>query len=327
MKLITTIDEVQETLPVSFTSTIDRVRPFIAAAERNYLLAVIGKAQYEVLVDAYVAADRIAKDIADTEIQEAVLICQRIISNLGYLTGIPVLNVNFTDAGISVTSTSDIKQAFKWQVEDVKSAILELGFTAIEELLIFMEEDSPDKFPEYLNSENYTKRHQYLITDAADFSDNFNINNSRYIFKMLSYLMKRVEEQVVKRLYGATFFESLKTEELSGKSLTLVKDYIMPGIALLTGAKGIIERVISFKNGIASVNLDGNYDSEKNNIAASRDQMNMAMEQLNIDGSAFLQSGLQFVLDNLVDFPSYQQIAPKRRRNIGNSKDKGIYAT
>lgn len=326
MKLITTIEEIQESLPVTFNSAIDRVKPFIGAAERNYLIAVIGKAQYEVFVAAYTEANYNTADILDPEIKEAVIICQRIISNLGYLTGIPVLNVNFTDAGISVTSTESIKQAFKWQVDDVKAAIQELGFTAIEELLIFMEEDSPDKFPEYLNSVNFIRHHEYLITSASDFSDNFNISNSRYIFKTLSYLMRRVEEQSIKKVFGSEFFEALKSDDLNAKQRQLMTNYIMPGIALLTGAKGVVERVITFRNGVASVNLEGNYDSEKGNAVASRDQINMVCEQLITDGTAFLQDGLQFIMDNLEDFPNYQRLAPKRRRNITNNKENGIFA-
>ncbi|RZM11092.1 MAG: hypothetical protein EOO88_47365 [Pedobacter sp.] len=326
MKLITTIDEIQESIPVLFTSSIDRVKPFIGSAERNFLLAVLGRDQYQVLVDAYNEADHNADSIADEEIKEAVKISQRIISNLGYLTGLPVLNVNFSDSGITVTSNAETKQAFKWQVDEVKASIQELGFTAIEELLIYMEEYAPDKFPEYLNSTNYLKHQEYLIRSAAEFSENFNIGGSRYIFKTLSYLMKRVEEQIVKKLYSPAFFESLKSGDLSGKKLELVTDYIAPGIALLTGAKAVVERVITFKNGVAAVNIDGNYDSEKNNMSATREQVTLAVDQLNTDGNAFLQGGLQFILDNVSDFPGFEPIVPRKKRNLPNSSDKGIYA-
>jgi hypothetical protein len=326
MKLITTIDEIQESVPVLYTTTIDRVKPFIGSAERNYLLAVIGREQYQVLVDAYAAAEFITSDIQDENIREAVIISQRIISNLGYLTGLPVLNVNFSDSGITVTSNAETKQAFKWQVDELKASIQELGFTAIEELLIYMEEYAPDKFPEYLNSANYLKNQEYLIRSAAEFSENFNINGSRYIFKSLSYLMRRVEEQVVKKLFSSAFIERLKGDDLTPKELQLLDDYISPGIALLTGAKAVVERVITFKNGVASVNIEGNYDSEKNNTGASRDQITMAVDQLNNDGSAFLQGGLDFILANVSDFPGFERIVPRKRRNLPNSADKGIYA-
>lgn len=334
MKFITTTTEVRAHLPVAFTSTFDRLDPYIGSAEYNYIKLVIGKEQTNALATAYEGAAYVdaadhskGKDlstIADEDIREAVFLAQKIVTNLGYLVGIPALSLMIGNTGIQVFSNQDTKQAFKWQVDDFKSSIRELGFNALEQFLIHLEE-SPDKFPEYINSPEYKKNEQFLIQTAGDFNDNFNINGSRYTFHLISYLMKRVEDQTVKPLYGSAFFESLKLDNPELKQLELVTDYLMPGIALLTGAKAVIERIITIKNGVASVNIDGNYDAAQANVVATAQQVKDTHDQLVTDGSRFLSDGLDFIKDNLASFPTYTPAVAKRRYNSPSDATKGVY--
>lgn len=324
MKIITTLKEVQQYVPVLNTSALAPIAPFISSAERNYIINVVGRAQYDLLAGAYSDAGFKVDAIADPILQEAVSICQRIVCNLGYYTAMPILNVNIGASGITVFSNEDTKQAFKWQVDEVKEALIELGFTAIEDLLLHMEH-SPDVFGAYIDSTQFRRNERFLIQQAGVFSDCFNINGSRYIFQMLASLMQRVEDQTVKRLYGSLFFESLKLDHSSGARLQLVTGYLNPGIALLTGAKAIIERIITFRNGVASVNLQGNYGSEQANVAATREQITAAVEQLQTDGSQFLQDGISFLLENATEFPDFIMQSPKRRYTVNGPRDKGVF--
>ncbi|SDM40692.1 DUF6712 family protein [Pedobacter antarcticus] len=324
MKLIKTIEEVRKFVPVLSTAAIDNVSPYLSNAERNYILLVIGPAQFNALVEEYNSASGDTELIMDPVIRHAVEIAQKVIANLGYYTAIPILNVNVGDSGITVFSNSDTKQAFQWQVDEIKASFLELGFSAIEELLIHLEQ-SPDIFHYYMDSEQFMRNERFLIREAAVFSDNFNIGGSRYVFQMLAALMKRVEDQTVKRLYGAEFFENLKKDEPAGKIKVLVQDYIIPGIALLTGAKALVERTITFKNGIASINLEGNFSAEKNNTPATRDQVTAMAAQLMNDGNQFLQDGLEYLVHNVQEFPAYVKQIPKRRFTVKSDKDKGVF--
>lgn len=334
MKFISTVPEIRKHLPVPYTSSFDRVGPFFANAEHNYLRLVIGKNQCDAIAAAYAGASPVdpadpeqGKDldsIADVVIREAVFLAQKITVNLGYLVGIPTLSLMFGDTGIQVFSNQDTKQAFKWQVDEFKSSIRELGFDALEQFLIHLEE-SPDKFPEYINSPEFKKNEQFLIQTAADFSENFNINGSRYTFHVISYLMKRIEDHTVKPLFGIEFFESLKSGNLSAKEQYLVTNYLMPGIALLTGAKAVIERIITLKNGIASVNLDVNSDSDKANSAATGKQVKDAYDQLTTDGSQFLSDGMEFIKENAGYFPGYVAPASRRRYKSPSDITKGVF--
>jgi len=321
--LIKTNDELQRYLPVEYTNEFDRVAPFIAAAERQYIRSLIGKAQYEVFSSTYEAAGTV-DNIADPELKTAIKYCQNIITNLGYLLAIPSLSLVIGASGFQVRSNSDTKQAFKWQMDELKMSLLELGFSAIEDLLIHLEE-SPDKFPEYIDSDQHRRNEDFLIQTAAQFTEHFNINGSRYTFSTIAYIMKRIEVQTVAKLFGSNFVQSLKSGEIEGKQLELVNEYLAPGIALLTGAKAIIERVITLKNGIAAVNLQGNFETEKNSLPATKEQTKEAYDQLTADGSRFLEDGMNFILDNIEDFPGYVQPVARRRFKVKNDKTKGVY--
>lgn len=325
-KIITTIDEVQAYLPVQMTSHFDVIDPFINSAERAHLKRLIGKEQLLVLITAYESAGKIVSAIDDTEIKEAVKLAQKVVTALGYYAALPVLAVKIGSSGIQVFSNTDTKQAFNWQVDDVKKSLVDLGYGAIEDLLMLMDE-TPDKFPEYISSEQYISAEQFLIESAVDFNQYFNINRSRFIFQSISYLMLRIENQTVKKLYGSVFFDSLKEDNPTGKYKILANEYLKPGIALLTAAKAIVERVITFENGVASINLMGNYDAVKANIPATRDDIKATKEQLEADGMQFLKDGLEYIKDNATDFEDFITQASGSRYNIKNNPDGGIFAT
>lgn len=325
MKLISTIEEVQEHLPIQMTNYLETVKPFISSAERAYILMIIGRNQFNALVALYEAAEKNTANIQDPIIREALEFCQKIEAALGYFHAIPVLSVKIGTTGIQVFSNNDTKQAFNWQVDDLKKALLNIGFTAIEDLLILMDEN-PDLFPMYIDSEQYKASEQYLIESATDFTQYFNIAKSRYIFSSIAYVMRRIEDHKVRPLFGAAFFQDLKEDKLQGKYAILANDYIKPGIALLTAAKAIVERIITFENGVASINLIGNYDAAKNNMPATRDDILAATSQLESDGSRFLSDGVEFLKSNQADFPNYVPPVRKSSYNIKNNSEGGIFA-
>lgn len=324
MKLITTIGEVQKFIPINMTSDIDVIAPFISNAELVYIKSVIGKEQFQAFVTAYETAQNIPGDIEDEVIKEAVLICQKIISNLGYYQAIPVLSVTIGSNGIQVSSNEQTKQAFQWQVEELKTSLLELGFMAIEELLIFMEE-SPDKFTAYIDSDQYQKSESFLVENAAEFTEHFDINGSRYLFQRMTYIMKRIEDQEIVKRLGKDFYEVLKSDTIEGNKKILVDTYLKPAIVLLTVSKAIIERIISLDSGRAVINFKGTYGNMKESIAPERETVKEMSNQLYNDGMEILQSGLEFIAANLSDMEGFLPQSSRRRFKVTNDKTKGLF--
>lgn len=325
MKLIKTIEEVQDLIPVSMTSTIRTVQSYFGIAERM-IVQLIGRAQFDALVAAYEAgpADPPADD--DLKLADAVRFAQTIEVNLGYYFATPILSVNIGSGGITINSNENTKQAFNWQVSDVRRSLLEIGFNSIEELLELME-NNPAVFPDYHASDEYKKQNRYLIKSAAVFSDKFEIGGSRYVFHCIAYIMRRVEKQDVEPLFGEAFLEALKSSVLSDPYKKLLDEFLQPGIALLTAAKALRERVITLERGVATINLEGNYDTAKKQQVAEKEQMDDMYDQLTADGNKFLSAGMDYVLENTDLFPDYEEPEAKRGFNIlSDKRDKGIWA-
>lgn len=325
MKLVSQIKEIQDQVPVSMTQNIDLLKPYLSTAERQFIRFMIGKEQFDVLASAYENSGKNTAAINDVVIREAIELCQKIEANLGYLLGLPVLSVTIGASGIQILSNDNAKNAFQWQVDKVEKSLLELGFNAIEELLEFLEYN-PDIFPEYINSKEFAKVERCLIQTAADFDDQYNIRRSRYAFQVMVPIMSRIESQILIPLFGKTFIDILRFDDLEGKALELVESYLKPGIALLTIAKASVERIIIIDNGMASVNLSSNYETVKDNSAIYNTAIQTAAEQLTKEGNEFIQDGLEFLLSNIDSIDGYEPQPVKRGRfKRKNDPDKGIY--
>lgn len=320
-KLISTLDEVQNVVPVSMASDIKVVEPYLYTAERTYIKALIGDAQYEALAEAY--SPTLNPD-SDDNIEQAILLAQRAIANLGYLIALPVLSVSIGSAGIQISSTSDTKNAFQWQVEDIKESLQELGFSAIEDLLAYLEQ-YPEDFNAYQESEQFKALQGCLIRSAADFNQYYNIGSSRYVFQCILSIQKRVESQTLVRILGSDYYETLKASDLSGKKKTLVEQHLKPGLALLTVSKALVERVVTLEAGKVAFNFRGNYNNIKESMPAERDQLKEIREQLDSDGNEYLSTGMEYIAANPEDFEGFVPPAGRRRAKFTNDRTKGIF--
>jgi hypothetical protein len=326
-KLIRSIVEVRAHVPNNMTTDFDKINPFLENAERLYVVHLLGKEEFLSLLNIYIAADYKLENIIDEEVKEAIFIIQKVICNLGFLFGLPLISVSIGSAGIQINSSADKKTAFQWQTDEIKQSLQELGFGAIEQLLDHLEL-FPDKFSDYIASKNYINQKRFLISTAANFTEYFDIKGSRFLFQSLCTLMYRIEDQVMEKIFGEVFFQSLKSPDASPAEIKLANKYIKPAIALLTGAKSIKERVFSYNDGVVTYNFLG---STQQNLRESKelsdDKINPLVESLTADANAYLQGAKDYINANLTDFPAFEEQLPQRRFKGTNRKEAGIFMT
>jgi hypothetical protein len=325
LKLITDLTPVTANVPVNMTSDFDVVKPFLSAAETMYVARLIGKDQYDALV-AFSLLEEGGEGAPNANQAEAITLCQRIIANLGYYMAVPVLSVSIGSSGIQIASNQDTKQAFQWQVEDLKNALLGLGFGAIEDLLSLLD-DNPNDFQDYGSSAEGTRNKDFLIKTAAEFSNYYQIGGSRFIFQSIAYLMKRIEQQSLVSLVGDDFLQSLKDPEADSAKKKLLNNYFKPGLALLTVAKAIIERVITLENGQVAFNFRGNTENMNMSQAATNQQIKDMAQQLTDDGNQYIKDGMDYINTNLTDFDDFNPPTPKRRFRVANDSTKPLFIT
>jgi hypothetical protein len=225
---------------------------------------------------------------------------------------------------LQINTSENTKNAFQWQVEDLKDSLIELGFLGIENLLELLDAN-PDTFSEYHESAEYADLHNSLIISASDFDRHYDIGGSQFVFSCLTRIMKRVEAQTIERALGKSLYAELKAGNLAGKQAELVEGYLKPALTLLTASKAFVERVITLKDGKVAFNFKGNYNNIKESMPASRDQVKDLRDQLDADGSAFLSDGLMFIANNPGDFENFAPALSRRRARFNNSPDKGLF--
>lgn len=326
MKLISSIEEVRDCVPVSMTENIEVLKTFLASAESQFIKPLIGKEQFDVFCDVYKESGNNLNNLESEVVKSAMLELQKAVANLGYLLGMPVLNVSVGPSGVQIFSNTDTKSAFQWQVDDLKRSLLELGYNAIEQLFDVME-NNLDLFPEYEASEEKKRLEQNLIESAIDFDNYYFIRQSRFTFSTMIYIMFRIEKQVVEPMFGREYLEKLRLDNLEGKNKILVNEYLKPGIALLTIAKAVVERIVVLDNGVASVNLNGNFHAVRDKSADERELLMLTINQLTEDGNMFLQNGMDYVLANAAEMEGFipQEIKRGRFKAV-NKPERGIFA-
>lgn len=238
--LFENIDEFREFQPFASTADFDKLKPFIRNAERDFIRPAIGKELYIEISAAY----KNKATVALTAIQESLLEQIRVpLSNFSFAAYIPWGQVQIESAGIRIDTTSEKKTAFRWQIEQLAESATEQGYTGIEDLLEFLD-DEQLSFPTYTASAAFKLSKQFFINSAKAFDQKVKINRSRWLYQQMVPIMEDVELSRIRPLMGKELFEELKAqildETLTALNLELM-DFIVPAVAHLTIARAVID--------------------------------------------------------------------------------------
>jgi hypothetical protein len=286
MALFKTTDEIKSFLPVSTTFKYNDILPFIKQVERDYIIPVIGKEQYDDINDDYNAS---ATPTLSDE-QTALLAKLRVpIANFAFMLWIPFGQVQMDSSGIRIVTTDNLKTAFQWQIDELKASSNRSGYSGLEDLLEFMETNKAD-YSLWTGSTAYTEFKKHFIKSAKEFQLHFNISSSRMTYLAMLPIMNRIEESVIKNTLGATKYAEIKAELLAGTVSTEnqdLLDIIIPAVANLAMARAINELALKIDEfGISIITSSQEVKAYKN---APNPLMSDLKTQTKEDGEYFLK--------------------------------------
>ncbi len=336
MSLIESIAEIKEHLAINMTSQIKTLRPYIEQAQIKFIKPVLGAALYNALVAEYESSG----SSSSTTMSDLLEQVQRPLAYLSYSLYLPTGNIMASDSGIHISVTDTKKQAFQWQVDEFQNSLLELGFTAIEELYIFLEENLED-YPTWESSEAYTTFRETFIQTAKEFQKYINIHSSRRVFVAIMPVMKKIEEFEIANVLGEDLYNEMK-EDLtggsgsgSGEAILAEHQEILPWIkaacAHLTVARAATDQNIELNaNGVHMIATSGvNMNAKK---SAGNDAISPFIYAAQRDGQAYLHKIRDYLNKNASEekFAKYyssdlyeelesDEYTP---RSFTNSKDK-----
>ncbi|MBS7565081.1 hypothetical protein KHS38_11760 [Mucilaginibacter sp. Bleaf8] len=325
MKIIRNTADLAKYIEINPTAKFSYFSPSIRTAERRYLLAVLGGAQYARLAAAIADPSQMTEDL-----QALADITQEALANLAMSMAVTRTALTIDENGARRNETEKIKSAFQYQEIALKDSYVRAGFDALDDLLALME-SKPEAYPEWYGSTAYQTYKKYFISSGVEFSQYFNIRNSRYTFLSVLYILQRVERFDLKPALGVDLFRKIKAQLLTGNVdenyQVLLDEYIRPALALLTISYAVIEKAVDVSDFGVTVNAIQDNSNSQQKQAAPLDKLREVAQQLREQGSKYLKELADELARNPTEYPDFQ--APDTDSplfKIQNSQDKSFVA-
>lgn len=222
MILIKTIEELQKCLKVDSTFKVSSIDAYQHDAIDDNLREALGDEMLDLLLTWYNVATPATNEVLSTLLPYA----QRVVARFAFMRAAPNLDLKLMDSGFGVVSTNDIAPASKDRVNRFVQALEADGWTAVEQLLKFLEKNKAN-YEAWVNSDAYTMAVRNFINSAEEFDKFVSIGKSRLKFKELRNEMDVVEMLHVIPVIGELLAEELK-EQIKDDSVTDANKKILP---------------------------------------------------------------------------------------------------
>ncbi len=259
--------------------------PFVSPATEKYIRSVLGDVLLDALQDDYDGNDH------DDDLAALLPIVQAPLAKFTLLLAIPNLDLNISEGGFTVNSTSSQSPASRERVLALQASLESQGWDLIETLLRFLEENI-NSYASWETSDAYTLAIRNLVNSATDFDKIYPIAQSRLLFNQYRSIMDDVDMLLIKRTISTEMFGALMDEIKTG-SLTEENKKILP----------FLQRAEVFA--AVSENLDKS-KYEGVGVEINTQFMNRDLVQLKFKAQQYLDEALSIMKASPDDYPEYR---------------------
>jgi hypothetical protein len=283
----------------------DDIAPYIQKVELKILRAAISPEQYKNLDDAYNAS---ASPVLSDQQKALLEYCRQVIAPLALAMYSYIGQMNISSQGFQIVSTETNKQAFQWQMVELRKQLRSRGFEYLDLLLAFMEQAPEVDYALWRASTAYTVFKKNILQTALEFSEYYNIRGSRYMFQQFQPFINQAEEGLIKNTLLPGLYNLIKAEilanDLSVPNARLV-ELLKPALAGLALAKGLLQISVSItEDGITVFNNEASQTVDTA-VAANAAAVSALRIEAEKDGKAALEVAYSYILKNLADFPTH----------------------
>lgn len=304
MPIFTDIDHVKSFIggAVNVSVEMSSINPVLTRTAQNHLLPWLGDAQWNNIKANWEAPD--------AELAALLPYVQTALAMLGFYEYAHIGGIQFTESGIMRVENENHKSAYKYQENEYKKWMLENGYEAIEEMLLFLQENADD-YPLWEGSEAAVKNLSLVINYARHFRAAADRNISRYTFEMLRPLIEDLEFFVLVPNIGQDQYDDIKTriaaeDTFSDKENELIR-LIQKCIANFTVEEATRRQLVRLegKNVVQSEKLEPQ-GYEKTTTPGN------VMTSIKINhhdqwGNRFVSRIIKYLDDNIDDFTLYAE--------------------
>ncbi len=239
--LINNITELRDYIPASVTLNFGDIKPKIRQVEREIIIRIFGQPIYDRLTTVHPLTS------SDTSLKNLLTEATALLALLEY---IPIGQVQFDSAGIRIASTEQMKTAFEWQIDELKTTCSRQGWAAIESALGICEQLPAGTLKNlWTATETYTLSTQNLITNLRQFEQFAHLQGSRVMFNKLIPTITDQQDEVIIPAIGQSLFTSIMqvdSEEDPNRIAFLykAKKYASKALAYLTLGVGFQDTLL-----------------------------------------------------------------------------------
>lgn len=297
MRLINDILDLKRHIIVAATFDFHKVLPFAKRAERNLILDLIGKEQYDaIVIHPFVEDSSAPIDLVKGLLEEAM-------ANYSLFMAMPTINVLITNSG---TKTSENKEAANadWKDKrDLNRSLLKTYNEALDNAFQIMEENVT-VFTAWKDSKYYTVFKDLIVSQTAIFNDHFSIQKSRQTFMACKPTMREVESQYLKAMLGPETLALLKTKSEDVVINSAIEE-AQKAIVAFTISKIADTGAFTFTDTSFVVATD-QMPWDKTNLELSEEKLSRLRKAKQTAGEEYLKALKKIIVANPLVFPSYQ---------------------
>ena len=315
--LVTTIDHIRAVVPVNATMEMETFKPYIDAAEQQYIIPVLGNELYKEL-DALAEGD-------GNEKQKALLkLVHYAEINLAFQKGFDFMNVTLDESGYERLGKD--KGIYRYQEEKLKGMFRGEGFNGIDTLLEYLQTNLTD-FEKFKTSAFYAELKGSFFPTTSAFNKIYGIGNSRQVFLQIARFFDVVLDFEIKpvlgnALYSKVLAEMQKDADQNADLMALVPVIRKP-LAFLSVAAGIDE--VGMQVTEKGLFFEMEFPMMPNTVQTTQltpEQMAMMHQKALQSGTRYKEMLLTYLLDNQDKYPDFTQTSientnPYRRDNSG----------
>lgn len=243
MALITNNPEVQSLSSVAAAFDFNKIKPYFEPCEMKYLIPAIGPEMYAALNDAY--AETLIVNSTETLSESLQLLWNKAAKALIELTLFEAyadLQINVSASGMQRVEAGSMKSAYQYQTIAWKKARKNQGFSALDELIAFLESDiDNDEYEPYKSSSIRLNRLKLLVQNTDIFNSYADRSIDRWTFIQMAAIIKRVETITIAPILGDQYAEiqNAKAEDDLTDEQNALLALIQPAIIHLSFSQAI----------------------------------------------------------------------------------------
>lgn len=303
MPLFKSIEEIRVYLPVNISFNFEDITPLLVSTEAEFIIDILGQITYIDLENNF-SSNTLTPDQDDL-----LPLCQKAVAWLAYMKWVPIGNIHATAGGFQVVTGDGMAPASQWRVTDFAQECRKNGYNALQDILKYLWATDADTYPEWEDSDEYTKHRELLLLSPAEVNKYIDINNSVEVFRKLKpYILLSSENHIIP-VIGQELYDEIK-DEVATNTLTanneLLMRFIRPCLSNFAMANGCIRMMFELETYGIITKSKGTWDNMNNEKEAGNNLVSAFISMCRRDGTSYEEKLRQYLKENAATYPLYE---------------------